>query len=125
MQKKYGFKPLGPADGQVKRAILGDNNARLTISRPNSVRRSKTIVLHRSRKIIRRRAKAAAIVPTVISLSLQHSFFCGTIRIPSLNGVILLVHDIRMIWVNPLSASPSQFGENRTQDVRVMRSIEL
>jgi len=29
MQKKYGFKPLGPADGQVKRAILGDNNARL------------------------------------------------------------------------------------------------
>jgi predicted TIM-barrel fold metal-dependent hydrolase len=29
MQKKYGFKPLGPADGQVKRAILGENNARL------------------------------------------------------------------------------------------------
>jgi predicted TIM-barrel fold metal-dependent hydrolase len=29
MQKKYGFKPLGPADGQVKRAIFGDNNARL------------------------------------------------------------------------------------------------
>jgi uncharacterized protein len=29
IQKKYGFKPLGPADGQVKRAILGENNARL------------------------------------------------------------------------------------------------
>jgi predicted TIM-barrel fold metal-dependent hydrolase len=29
MQKKYGFKPLGPADGPVKRAILGENNARL------------------------------------------------------------------------------------------------
>jgi hypothetical protein len=29
MQKKYGFKPLGPADGPVKSAILGDNNARL------------------------------------------------------------------------------------------------
>ena len=29
MQKKYGFKPLGPADGPVKQAILGDNNARL------------------------------------------------------------------------------------------------
>ena len=29
MQKKYGFKPLGPADGQVKKAIFGDNNARL------------------------------------------------------------------------------------------------
>jgi len=29
MQKKYGFAPLGPADGPVKRAILGDNNARI------------------------------------------------------------------------------------------------
>jgi uncharacterized protein len=29
MQKKYGFAPLGPADGPVKRAILGENNARL------------------------------------------------------------------------------------------------
>jgi predicted TIM-barrel fold metal-dependent hydrolase len=29
MQAKYGFKPLGPADGPVKSAILGENNARL------------------------------------------------------------------------------------------------
>ena len=29
MQKKYGFKPLGAADGPIKRAILGENNARL------------------------------------------------------------------------------------------------
>jgi hypothetical protein len=29
MQKTYGFAPLGPADGPVKRAILGENNARL------------------------------------------------------------------------------------------------
>jgi uncharacterized protein len=29
MQKKYGFKPLGPADGPVKTAILGETNARL------------------------------------------------------------------------------------------------
>ena len=29
MQKKYGFKPLGPADGPVKNAVLGENNARL------------------------------------------------------------------------------------------------
>jgi predicted TIM-barrel fold metal-dependent hydrolase len=29
MQKTYGFKPLGPADGAVKSAILGENNARL------------------------------------------------------------------------------------------------
>jgi len=29
MQKKYGFKPLGAADGAIKRAILGENNARL------------------------------------------------------------------------------------------------
>jgi hypothetical protein len=29
MQKKYGFAPLGPADGPVKTAIFGGNNARL------------------------------------------------------------------------------------------------
>lgn len=29
LQKKYGFQPLGPADGPVKTAILGENNARL------------------------------------------------------------------------------------------------
>lgn len=29
MQKKYGFSPLGPADGMVKNAIFGDNNAKL------------------------------------------------------------------------------------------------
>jgi uncharacterized protein len=29
MQKKYGFKPLGPADGPIKSAILGGTNARL------------------------------------------------------------------------------------------------
>ena len=29
MQKKHGFKPLGPADGPVKNAIFGENNARL------------------------------------------------------------------------------------------------
>jgi predicted TIM-barrel fold metal-dependent hydrolase len=29
MQKKHGFKPLGAADGPLKNAILGENNARL------------------------------------------------------------------------------------------------
>ena len=29
MQKKYGFKPLGAADGPLKRAIFGENSARL------------------------------------------------------------------------------------------------
>ena len=29
MQKKYGFRPLGPADGPVKTAIFGGNSARL------------------------------------------------------------------------------------------------
>src|SRR2546426_11592642 len=29
MQKKHGFKPLGAADGPLKSAILGENNARL------------------------------------------------------------------------------------------------
>jgi hypothetical protein len=29
MQKRYGFQPMGEADGPVKTAILGGNNARL------------------------------------------------------------------------------------------------
>ena len=29
LQKKHGLRPLGPADGPVKTAIFGDNNARL------------------------------------------------------------------------------------------------
>jgi uncharacterized protein len=29
LRKKYGYKPLGPADGSVKTAIFGGNNARL------------------------------------------------------------------------------------------------
>jgi hypothetical protein len=29
MQRRYGFAPLGAADGPVKTAIFGDNNARL------------------------------------------------------------------------------------------------
>jgi len=29
MQKKYGFAPLGPADGPVKNAIFGENSARI------------------------------------------------------------------------------------------------
>ncbi|MGH7265263.1 MAG: amidohydrolase family protein [Candidatus Rokuibacteriota bacterium] len=29
LQKKHGFAPLGPADGPVKRAILGETNAKL------------------------------------------------------------------------------------------------
>jgi predicted TIM-barrel fold metal-dependent hydrolase len=29
MQKKYGFKPLGPADGAIKNAIFGGTNAKL------------------------------------------------------------------------------------------------
>lgn len=34
MQKKYGYKPLGPADGPVKNAIFGGNNARLYHFKP-------------------------------------------------------------------------------------------
>ena len=29
MQEKYGFKPLGPAEGPLKIAIFGGNSARL------------------------------------------------------------------------------------------------
>ena len=29
MQQRHGFTPLGEADGPVKRAIFGENNARL------------------------------------------------------------------------------------------------
>ena len=34
MQKQYGFKPLGPADGPVKNAVFGGNNARLYDYKP-------------------------------------------------------------------------------------------
>jgi predicted TIM-barrel fold metal-dependent hydrolase len=34
LQKKYAFKPLGPADGPVKNAIFGGNNARLYNFKP-------------------------------------------------------------------------------------------
>ena len=34
LQKKYGFAALGPADGPVKTAIFGSNNARLYDYRP-------------------------------------------------------------------------------------------
>jgi len=29
MQKKYGFAPMGTADGPIKRGIFGENSARL------------------------------------------------------------------------------------------------
>ena len=29
IQRKYGYAPLGPADGPVKNAIFGENNARI------------------------------------------------------------------------------------------------
>jgi hypothetical protein len=29
MQKKFSFQPLGPADGSIKNAIFGENEARL------------------------------------------------------------------------------------------------
>jgi len=29
MQKRYGFKPLGPADGPVKTAVFAENAVRL------------------------------------------------------------------------------------------------
>jgi hypothetical protein len=34
MQKKFGYAPLGPADGPVKSAIFGGNNARLYAIEP-------------------------------------------------------------------------------------------
>ncbi|NBS58631.1 MAG: amidohydrolase, partial [Betaproteobacteria bacterium] len=34
LQKKHGFAPLGPADGPVKNAIFGENNARLYNVKP-------------------------------------------------------------------------------------------
>ena len=37
MQKKHGFKPLGPADGPVKTAIFGGNNARLYNYKPKQM----------------------------------------------------------------------------------------
>jgi predicted TIM-barrel fold metal-dependent hydrolase len=34
LQRKHGFKPLGPADGAVKTAVFGGNNARLYDFKP-------------------------------------------------------------------------------------------
>jgi len=34
LQKKYGLAPLGPADGPVKTAVFGGNNARLYDFKP-------------------------------------------------------------------------------------------
>src|SRR5881409_1626302 len=42
MQKQHGFKPLGPADGHVKRAIFGGNSARLYTLRPKMAQHSIT-----------------------------------------------------------------------------------
>jgi hypothetical protein len=37
MQRKYAFAPLGPADGPIKRAILGENGARVYgVSKPHA-----------------------------------------------------------------------------------------
>ena len=36
MQKKYGFQPLGPADGPLKSAVFGGNNARLYNYQPQA-----------------------------------------------------------------------------------------
>jgi len=43
MQKKHGFKPLGPADGPVKRAIFGGNTGRLYGLRPKLAQHELTI----------------------------------------------------------------------------------
>ena len=48
MQKKYGFKPLGPADGPIKTAIFGGNSAPALWARSTACReRSTTIALRR------------------------------------------------------------------------------
>ena len=39
MQKKFGYAPLGPADGPVKSAIFGGNNARLYNIQPKRAMR--------------------------------------------------------------------------------------
>ena len=42
LQKKYGLQPLGAADGPVKNAIFGGNNARLYDFKPTSAPSSST-----------------------------------------------------------------------------------
>jgi hypothetical protein len=39
MRKDFGFNPLGPADGPVKRMIFGENSARLYGLNPGDYRR--------------------------------------------------------------------------------------
>src|SRR6185436_5056699 len=43
MQKKHGFKPLGPAESPVKRAIFGGNTARLYGLKPKLAQRDLTV----------------------------------------------------------------------------------
>lgn len=43
MQKQYGYTPLGPGDGQVKRRIFGENSAHLYKLSPSLYRMEKTL----------------------------------------------------------------------------------
>lgn len=40
MQTKYGFAPLGPADGRIKAAILGGNSAKMYGLKPTTIKSS-------------------------------------------------------------------------------------
>ncbi len=51
LQKKYGLQPLGPADGTIKTAIFGGNNARLYNYTPRSAPRSPSDGLARYREL--------------------------------------------------------------------------
>jgi hypothetical protein len=64
--EEYGYKPLGAADGPVKTAIFGGNNARLYRVRRSSRPRSWATASRRSRKPTRNTVKAGATCATGI-----------------------------------------------------------
>ena len=66
MQKKYGYKPLGPADGSVKNANFGGNNARLYHFKPKMQPRWRPTGSVRSRRLT---TATAAIAATCISVT--------------------------------------------------------
>ena len=66
MQKKYGFKPLGPADGPVKTAIFSGNRRGSTSSSSMPNWRG-TTASRRSRRITSQTAAGAAICATAMS----------------------------------------------------------
>lgn len=79
-------KRMGPADGQVKRAIVGGNNARLYNFTPQQ---RSALGINRFAQI-KENYKKEGEAPMATSVSRPHSPFFRTITAPWLGGVVYL-----------------------------------